>query len=411
MRADIARFAKLVGWEYFPIAFLGRLPFAMMIVGILTVIATVRGSVAEAGIAAASAGLGTALLGPTIGWLADRIGERPVLLAASSASIISTSAFLALVLADAPFLAIVLVAAVAGGTTPQVAPFSRSRLAGFAARPRVPSRRERATSLVMSYESAMDETSFVVGPVLVGILTTFIAPWAPLAIGAALTGVIIVAFALHPSGRLARIGHADSVHSTAAATAFSARIIALSVATLLVGAVFGSILTALTEFMAAMGSSGQTGIVYGAMSVGAITIAVVVAMLPARITLVSRWISFGVVGIAGSILLAVVTSVPGVLVALFLSGCGIGAVLVTLFSLGAKAAPRGRSTTVMTTMQSSLVVGQAVAAAAGGFVAQSLGSATAFWATVVVTTAIVGLGLLYGAPFDAARRRDAATND
>lgn len=406
MRADIVRFAKLVGWEYFPIAFFGRLPFAMMIVGILTVMATVRGSVAEAGVAAAAAGLGTAVLGPAIGWLADRVGEKPVLIVASAASILGTAGFLALIWTGAPFPVIAFVAAVAGGTTPQVAPFSRSRLAGFAARPRIAARRERATSLVMSYESAMDETSFVVGPVLVGVLTTFISPWAPLAIGAGLTAVVIVSFALHPSGRLARMGHADASHLAGPTSAFSGAIIALSVATFLVGAVFGLILTALTEFMTAAGSGGQTGIVYGAMSVGAIVIAIVVATLPARMRLVSRWTVFGAVGVAGAVALALATSVPGVLLALFLSGCGIGAVLVILFSLGTKAAPRGKSTTVLTTLQSALVVGQAVAAAAGGFVAQALGSAAAFWLTAAVTVAIIALSVLYRAVFEGVEAPD-----
>ncbi len=73
--------ASKVGWEYFPVAFAGRLPYAMMIVGVLTLVATLRGSVAEAGLSAAAAGLGTAIAGPASGVLADRLGQRVVLLA------------------------------------------------------------------------------------------------------------------------------------------------------------------------------------------------------------------------------------------------------------------------------------------------------------------------------------------
>lgn len=199
LRTDIRAFGRLVGWEYFPVAFLGRLPFAMMIVGILTIVTTVRGSVAEAGIAAACAGLGTSVLGPTIGAMADRYGERLILIVVCGLSIISTVGLLAVVLAGTPFAVVALVAALAGGLTPQVAPFSRSRLVKFAGIPSAPARRQRALSAVMSYESAMDEASFVAGPVLVGILTSFIAPWAPLALGSLLTAGIVVWFALHPS--------------------------------------------------------------------------------------------------------------------------------------------------------------------------------------------------------------------
>lgn len=397
LRTDLVALAKSVGWEYFPIAFVGRLPFAMMIVGILTLIATVRGSVAEAGIAAACAGIATAALGPTIGSLADRLGEKSVLLVVCAVNVAMVTLFLCLVFAAAPFAVIAIVAGLTGGTTPQVAPFSRSRLAGLASRPATQERRDRAVSSVMSYESVMDEASFVIGPVIVGVLTSLIAPWVPLAFGAALTAVIVVSFALHHSGRrvLVERGHAP----TDAGSAWSGRILLLAVAMILVGAIFGSILTALTEFMSARGNGEQTGIIYGAMSVGAIVIAGVVAAFPSRFTLPARWTSFAAVSMVGAVALAGAETEVGVAFALFLSGCGVGAVLVTLFSLGAREAPAGRSVTVLTTLQSSLVVGQAAAAAVGGFVAQELGSSVAFGVTAAIAVALTGVAVLYTALF------------
>jgi MFS family permease len=393
IRADLAAFARLTGWGYFPVAFIGRLPFAMMIVGILTVVATVRDSVAEAGLAAACAGIGTAIVGPIVGSFADRFSQRAVLLAGSGLSILAVLGLLALVVSAAPIAAVAAVAFVAGGTTPQVAPFSRSRLVGFAGLARSATKRERAVSMVMSYESVMDEASFVIGPVLVGILTTLIAPWAPLVAGAVVTATIVVAFALHHSGRAAQ--PALSADAPAVGSVFSPRILMLAAGMLLVGGVFGSILTALTEFMTGLGAGEQTGIVYGAMSVGAIVVAVSVAALPRGFTLTARWIAFATLGLAGAVTLALSSSLVGVIVALFLSGCGIGAVLVALFSLGAQAAPRGRSTTVLTTLQSTLVVGQALATAGGGLAAQAHGAAAGFWITAAITTALVLLAALY----------------
>jgi MFS family permease len=364
----------------------------MMIVGILTVVATGRGSVAEAGLAAAAAGIGTAVCGPIVGSLADRLGQRAVLLGCSAVSIGASAGFLALIGGGGPIATLAVVAFVAGGTTPQVAPFSRSRLVGFAALARSESRRGRAVSMVMSYESVMDEASFVIGPVLVGILTTLIAPWAPLVVGAVLTATMVLAFALHHSAvavstsRLARAGDGS---------VFSARILVLAAGMLLVGGVFGSILTALTEFMDARGSGEQTGIVYGAMSVGAIVVAVSVAALPRGFTLPARWLVFAALGLAGAITLAVASSLWSVLIALFLSGCGIGAVLVALFSLGAEAAPAGRATTVLTTLQSTLVVGQALASAGGGLVAQAHGATAGFWITAAIVALLAALGAAY----------------
>jgi MFS family permease len=401
LRADLAAFARLTGWGYFPVAFVGRLPFAMMIVGILTIVATVRGSVAEAGLAAACAGIGTAILGPVVGSLADRFSQRAVLLAGSVLSILAVVAFLALIAADAPIAAIAALAFVAGGTTPQVAPFSRSRLVGFAGRASSAAKRDRAVSMVMSYESVMDEASFVIGPVLVGLLTTLIAPWAPLVAGAVVTATIVVAFALHHSARAAEPAHHDT-HAPGGSV-FSPRILTLAAGMLLVGGVFGSILTALTELMTTWGAGEQTGIVYGAMSVGAIVVAVSVAALPRGFTLSARWVAFAALGLAGAVALAAASTLWGVLIALFLSGCGIGAVLVALFSLGAEAAPAGRSTTVLTTLQSTLVVGQALATAGGGLVAQASGAAAGFWITAGITAALVLLAGVYRWRFAGAR--------
>jgi MFS family permease len=93
-------------------------------------------------------------------------------------------------------------------------------------------------------------------------------------------------------------------------------------------------------------------------------------------------------------------SLIATLIALFLSGCGIGAVLVVLFSLGAEAAPAGRSTTVLTTLQSTLVVGQALATAVGGFVAQEFGATAGYAITAASAVTLVVLATLYRWRFD-----------
>jgi len=392
LRADLAALAALTGWGYFPIAFIGRLPFAMMVVGILTVVATVSGSVAEAGIAAAVAGIGTATIGPVMGSLADRFGQRRVLFAAGAISIVSVAAFLLLVIADASITAIAVAAFVTGGTTPQVSPFSRSRLVVFAGTPRTEATRSRAMSMVMSYESVVDEASFVLGPVLVGILTSLIAPWAPLAAGAVITATIVTAFALHPTARA--VGR-PAPGGDKRGSAFSPEIAVLAGGMLLVGAVFGSILTALTQFMTERDAGEETGIVYGAMSAGAILVAVSVAALPRAFTLQARWAAFGALGLLGVVVLSAASGIAGAAIALFISGCGVGAVLVSLFSLGAGAAPAGRSTTVLTTLQSTLVVGQALATAVGGVVAQQHGAAAGFGLAVIAVVLLVGLAGVY----------------
>src|SRR5690606_22697308 len=84
---------RLAGLPYFLIAFVARLPFAMMVVGVLTVVVTARGSLSLGGITSAAVGLGTALIGPLLGAAADRYGQRPVLMASAVSNAIMLAAF------------------------------------------------------------------------------------------------------------------------------------------------------------------------------------------------------------------------------------------------------------------------------------------------------------------------------
>ena len=390
------------GRLYPPIAFTGRLPFAMMIVGILTLVALELDSVSLAGLLAASAGVGTAIAGPGVGALADRHGQRAVLLTASAVSLLATGAFLALVLQGGALAALIATALVMGGSTPQVAPFSRARLVRIVRALDAP-RRPRATALVMSYESVMDEVSFVIGPVVVGIFSVSIAPWAPLVVSMIVTATAIVSFAVHRTATLAPV--ADGGPSPSGAPRgplMTAELAILTGAMFLVGGIFGSTLTALTEFMTLRGSGEYTGIVYGAMSTGAILTAAALVLAPQAFTAQRRWTVFGAIGSVAALGLVSSDTLPIIVVALFAAGCGVGAALVTLFSLGAEVAAPGRTTTVLTMLQSTLVVGQALVTAGAGLVAAEAGPPAAFALGLVCAVLLVALSLA----FAAARRRD-----
>lgn len=78
--AEVAKtFARLAGPMFFPLAFIGRLPFAMTAVGILTTLVGLGVPVGAAGLVSACAGVATAIGGPAIGAWADRAGQRRIL--------------------------------------------------------------------------------------------------------------------------------------------------------------------------------------------------------------------------------------------------------------------------------------------------------------------------------------------
>lgn len=377
-RSDDPSLFRIAGLPYFLIAFIARLPFAMMVVGVLTVVVSARGSLALGGLTSAAVGLGTACFGPLLGAAADRFGQRVVLLLLALGNASMLLLFTTVVYGTAPDGLVLLAAVGIGATAPQVAPLSRSRLVTMIVERMPEDRRTRTVSGTMAYESAADETVFVFGPFLVGILASAIAPWAPLVGAAALTLIFVGAFALHPSGRhVSQDRDRDGRAPSAVSELFRPQLLIVVLGILGVGIFFGTMLTSLTSFMADLGAPEQAGLLYGVMGVGSAALALGVAWLPARFTLRARWLVFSGILLVGTLLLGFVDSPATMMLALAIMGIGIGPTLVTQYSFGAARSPRGRSATVMTMLGSGVVVGQSLGAAVAGELAESVGTSAA----------------------------------
>lgn len=385
---------RIAGFPYFLIAFIARLPFAMMVVGVLTVVVAARGSLSLGGLTSAAVGLGTACFGPLLGAAADRFGQRAVLVVLALANGAMLLLFTLVVYGTAPDGFVLLAAVGIGATAPQVAPLSRSRLVTIIGERMPESRRARTVSGTMAYESAADETVFVFGPFLVGILASAIAPWAPLVGAAALTVLFVGAFALHPSGRhVSADRDAAGRAPSAVSDLFRPQLLIVVLGILGVGIFFGTMLTSLTSFMADRGAAEQAGLLYGVMGVGSAALALGVAWLPAAFSLRARWLVFSGILLAGTLLLGFVDSPATMMVALAIMGIGIGPTLVTQYSFGAARSPRGRSATVMTMLGSGVVVGQSLGAAVAGEIAESVGTSAALVLPMVAAAIAFAAGV------------------
>ena len=369
---------RRAGLFYFPIALVARVPFAMMIVGVMTLVVSERGSLSLAGATSAFVGAGQALCAPLIGAAADRWGQRSVLLVTAVAESLALVSIVVATRSSASDLVVMAMALLIGAFAPQVSPMSRSRVVGIVERGFAGARHASVLNAAMAYESAADEAVFVFGPVVVGALATAIDPAAPVLGAAALTLVFVAAFALHPSARTIDHVPRGSVPDQAPARELARpSLIVLVVGTLGVGLFFGSMLTSLTAFMEDRGMPEQAGLVYGAMGVSSAAFALAGAWFPTRFTLAARWLTFaGVLCLAtASLLLA--HSVLAMTILIFIVGIGVGPTLVSLYHLGAHRSPKGRSATVMTMLVSGIVVGQSATSLLTGVVAQQAGTAAA----------------------------------
>ncbi|MDF2991230.1 MAG: permease of the major facilitator superfamily [Microbacterium sp.] len=363
------------GLWYFPVAFVARLPFAMMTVGVLALVVAARGSVALGGLTSAAVGVGVVVAGPVLGDLADRFGQRRVLVPVGLANGILLSLF-PLVAASGSDALLMASAMAIGLTGPQTAAMSRSRVMALIGERVDPERRERTFSRAMAYESAADETAFVIGPFVVGLLAALLAPWAPIAGAAVLSLVFVTAFALHPTGR-AVPERAERAAMAPVRELLHPRLLVLVASVFGVGLFFGSTLTSLTAFMEAQGAPEAGALLYGVMGVGSAVLALAVAVLPGRFALRWRLVVFASILTASAGAYTVGGSVPTVTLVLCLMGIGVGPSLVTLFSLAGHRAPRGRTASTMTVLASALTLAQALSSAVTGAIAERASVETA----------------------------------
>jgi MFS family permease len=443
-----ARLPQLAGSTFLPLGLFARLPLAMLTVGTLTLVTSVSGSYAIGGTAAGAVGIGSALGAPVLGALADRRGQRGILLVSALLNAAAVLALIALAYslpssgsfaaaADEGFAAaapVLAAAFLAGASCPQVGPLARVRWmaltsgAGHGSSAGQDSRLGQDSSTgqnssmdldaALSYESTADELTFVLGPALVGLLASFVAPWLPLALAAALTITLVPAFAVHPthravprSGRQRSGRHHSGRHhsaaakspaqrgSTAAAVPVRRRIAASAavavpvLAMACMGTFFGSTQTALISFSATYATPEAAGLLYSVMGLSSAAAAFSVAYWPAQFTAAARWLACAAAMAGLSALLLLPETVESMVLTLLLLGLPVGPVMVTAFAVGGMVAPAGRLSTVMTALASGIVAGTAAGSSIAGQLAQGQGYTAAFIVAIAAALALFLLGL------------------
>ncbi|MFE2146391.1 MFS transporter, partial [Streptomyces sp. NPDC059456] len=178
------------------LSFLARLPVAMSQFGSVLLVAETSGSLATAGIVGGTLSAGQVVFGPVLGRLADRHGQRPVVLAAAAVNAVATGALVAGALAGLATAPLAAIGAVTGASVPLIGPLARTRSVALAHRSGAD---EGVVGAVHSLEGTLDEVSFVFGPALVGLAALVAHPAVALGGAAALVVVFGSAFALHPT--------------------------------------------------------------------------------------------------------------------------------------------------------------------------------------------------------------------
>lgn len=380
--ASYRRLYRLAGPLYVVVAFLGRLPMSMSQIGTLLLVSSTTDSYGTGGLAAGALAVASAVGAPFAGELADRIGQRPVVLVQSVLGSVGLVSLVLLSTTDAPDAALVATAALAGLVLPQVGPLARVRWRPItrdsgSAQPRL-------MDAAFSYEGAADEASYVLGPALVGVVVALVSPAAAMLLAGGLLAVFGVAFALHPTARL------TSEHRPTPPAEpgrfLTAVFVGLLAAQLCVGMFFGSIQTGTTALTTEVGHPGLAGIIHACLGIGSVIAGLATVALPTRIGQERRvLVAAGALALL-SLPLLLVDSLAALVVTVLLLGLGVAPYVIGVFSIGERAVPAHRVSLAMTLLAGATGVGYAVGSGAAGRLADLHGHGAAFGVTIAATT-------------------------
>ncbi len=366
-------------------SFLGRLPTATIQMGSVLLVAETSGSLGTGGAVGCALALGQVAMGPYLGRLADRRGQRPVVLFFALFNALAITAFTLAALFGLPTPALIALGALAGASQPGIGPLARARIVALA---RARGADDRLVATAFSLEGTMDELSFVLGPALVGIAAVAGHPAYAFALAALLVAVCGTAFALHPSA-----GAVPSAVRTASARSgqrMPSSVHVVRAGLVFLGILLGSCGAGITALTHELGQEGQAGLVYAAMGVMSAFVGLSMAALPGRFGLRLRWRIATLAAALLSLPLIWTSSMTALYLVVTVFGAIFAPNLITGFGLTERAVPEERLSEGMTFAVSAFVGGQAVTLAVVGRLAETYGAQLAF----VIGSVAAGLASL-----------------
>lgn len=391
---------RIVGPAYIVVAFLGRIPLAMSQIGTLVLVSTATDSYGRGGAAAGVLAVANAIGSPLAGALADRIGQRPVVLVQSIAGAVGLAGIV--VVADGGAMpAILAVAAATGFAIPQVGPLARVRWRPITSDE---ADQRRLVDAAFSYEGSADEASFVLGPALIGVLAIIAEPEGAMVAAAVMLGVFGTWFAVHPTSDL--VAKQTTHGGGGTGTMWTVAFFVLVVAQFSIGVIFGSLQTGSTVLAEAEGQAGLVGLIHATLGVGSVIAGLAITGLPERILYATRMLvaALGLLILSAPLLL--VDSIASLIAVIGLLGFAVAPYMISNFALAGILVPLHRVGTAMTLLAGATGVGYAAGASLAGRLADDHGHTAAF----AVTIGAAGLAVLLAVTANRALRNAIPAN-
>jgi MFS family permease len=344
---------------------LGRLPLGMGPLGLVLLLRAQHRSYAVAGAVVAAYSLGIAAANPLLGRAVDRYGEARVLLPLALAFPAFLGGVVACAQAGTPLAACAALAACAGAALPPLGACMRALW------PRLVDAAELRSS-AYAFEATVQEIGFVVGPLLVATIASALSPAAALVACAAAGSLGGGAFALligrtPPAAQPAREG------SRRRGALRSRGVRTMLMASVGLGAAFGTLEVAMPAFAERHGSRAAAGVIVGMLALGSLLGGVWAARFPPRRGLLRRYLlSMLALEVVLAPLLLAPSIVAMALLAL-LAGAPIAPGFASSYSMLDELAVPGAATETFAWVGTTIVGGAAAGTALGGLLVHAGG--------------------------------------
>jgi MFS family permease len=346
-----------------------RLPMSMASLGIVLLVSAATGSYGLAGSVSAAYLIANGGFAIVQGRLLDRLGQSRVLPVAVAVFGVALAVLMWSVQAEWPVAISYLAAAVSGAALPAIGSCVRARWSHV-----LNSRDQIQTAFAL--EAVVDESVFMLGPILVTVLAT---AWHPVAgLTAALVAGVIgtLLFAAQRATEPPVHGRTESTERRPGMPWATVAPLALVSAGL--GTLFGAAEVTTVAFAEELGSKGYAGPLLALWALGSLIAGLVTGAIHWRREADHR-VRWGSAAMMAAMLpLGLIGSVPVMGFALFVAGFAIAPTLIATMSLTEKTVPHARLTEGMAIMHTGIVAGVAPGATIAGLVIDAYGASPAY---------------------------------
>jgi MFS family permease len=349
--------------------FVGRMSMSMYGLGTVLLIASLTGRYGLAGTVAAAGSIGFAVLSPYIAQLADRFGQRRVLLTQVAIFAVASVSFIGLTESRAPFGVLLVTGAIAGGFMPSTGNMVRTRWSALL------SDDQRRLHAAFALESVNDELIFVIGPALVTLLATQVLPASGIGTAAGLAIIGTTLFALQrrteppPKPRPERPTERRGRPSLPAAG-----LVTLSPAFLFLGAMFVTVDLSSVAFATELGHRPLAGLVLGTYALGSAIGGLWYGSRNWRAPAGRRFITTAALVVAGATSFIFMPNLPALDGACLIAGLSIAPTIIAGYAILERQAQPHRRTEAMAWLGSAISVGVASGSAITGHLLDAYGA-------------------------------------